>query len=205
MRKILIILFLSIPICVYSQAPSPNNNSFSIFIIIALFAVIYAHQKRKRDGTSFSGNFIKFVLIGGGVIILLHLLDKGKESIERISESEIVSNIVGRNYVEFHSNSVIINIPYPKIGVSSTYGMDFPDDFNLDEVEKKIFNELRTNKYNGNIPIKACFLTIDKYGNEQKENPIVLGQLDANELKKYKNFSSYTPQISDWVTNYLRN
>lgn len=177
-------------------------------IIIVVFSVIYAYQMRKHEGTSFGENFIKCILtiIGGFVTlyILLELVGEGKKKVDEVSKTEFVSNIISKNYVEFTSSIVIIDVPYPKVGVSSTYGIDYPKDFKLTEIERDIFHELRKDKYNGVINIKARFISKDKYGYEEKEDPVSIGMIDVSEIKKYKDYTNYRPQIDDWVTNYLR-
>lgn len=211
MKKVLFLMLyvMFIPLNIYAQAANNNSIDPIWIIIITVFSAIYAYQKRKHEGTSFGEGFIKCVLtiIGGfiSLFLLLNLGSDGKKEVDEIRKTKIVSNIIGHNYLEFTNNSVIIDIPYPQTGISSTYGMSYPDDFNFNEIEKDIFDELRKTKYIGLIEIKARFISEDKYGYDKKESPIMLGRLDATEIKKYKDYSNYRPQIRNWVTNYLRN
>ncbi len=212
MRK-LFLLFLGIlfiPIGVYAQAVESNKESnFPLYgiLFVVFFSIIYASQR--HEGKSFGEDFMKCALsiLGGffALYILFELVGEGEKKVNEVSKTEFVSNFIGRNYVEFTSSSVIIDVPYPKIGVSSTYGIDYPKDFNLKAIEKDIFHELRKDKYDGVINIKVRSISKGKYGYEEKENPVSIGTIEVREIKKYKNYSSYRPQIAEWVTNYLRN
>lgn len=190
-----------------SDVTSANNKgqgNLIFLIIVCLFIVFGAYQTKKHEGGTFWGHILKISAWILGIIgtfwFLINLISSGKEKANEITETVFYNTTDDR--IEYSSSSVTLTIAYPKIGVSSVYGIEFSDD--LIALEEKVFNELRSDSYSGNIIVRVRFLIQDKYGNEQIESPIQLGELDVDDIKKYRDYSAYKPQIGTWIAEYIR-
>ena len=104
----------------------------------------------------------------------------------------------------YDKNNISIVIPMPKIGVvrlgETTY-----DGFTLQDIEKDIFNQLREDKYHGLHNLCLTILFKDKYGNYSEEEEHSLGNIDADEIKKYADYKYFMNTISNKISNVVHN
>lgn len=99
--------------------------------------------------------------------------------------------------ISFSDSSIKLdNFPRPRTGVSGAFRTDFPSDFDSKEIDKKIYDYVRKMSKWGDIPVNIRFADKDKYGQIEKSNWFLIGNINIQETKKYTSFSYWNKQYS---------
>lgn len=129
------------------------------------------------------------ILITVGILLYQHW-DKASDLFSNTKDDRI----------EYTSSSVTLEI-YPPLFNGFGGAPHFEDD--IEELNKKIFKELRKNKYSGDIAVYIRYKTKNKYGHEEISPSQKIGVLNVEELKKYDSYSYYEPKIKRLIMDNI--
>lgn len=114
--------------------------------------------------------------------------------------STLVACYHGRNYkIDFEDQNIVITIPSPSIGVSARDEISY-DGFTLEEVEEDIFNDLRRPWRSGTYKMKLIIKYKNEYGEYSDKKNILLGNISAEKVKRYVDYSYFIGFITDKIT-----
>ena len=66
------------------------------------------------------------------------------------------------------------------------------DGFTYEEVEKKVFDKIRSRDYDGNYSVVVTLQFKDSYGNYYDGTPVTVSSLNASEVKRYASYSYFS-------------
>lgn len=101
--------------------------------------------------------------------------------------------------VDSYNQTLYITIPPPKIGVSVVGRVDWKVDLNI--IEKEIFDKLRKSTNNGIFTMNLNLILKDKYGNTRIEEIGKIGEINADEVKKYVDYIYFKGRISKQISD----
>lgn len=151
--------------------------------IVGLIAFFIFGDEKNDNKWVWGGAFLGVVV---GLIVFFNSSDISRES----TPKEIV----------FSNSTVLITIPRITQGTASLFGYNV----NFDYIEERIFTELRKKKYKGNISIRISFISKDEYGKNKISNPVTIGSINADDVKKYENYYYYKPVLKDYILEYIK-
>lgn len=106
--------------------------------------------------------------------------------------------------IDSYNQTVHITIPPPKVGVSGMGRVDWKID--LDIIEKDIFDELKKSTNKGIFTMNLSLIVKDQYGNTQFKEIGKIGEINADEVKKYVDYSYFKGHISKLISDgYFNN
>ena len=94
-----------------------------------------------------------------------------------------------KNYkVSFQSTTIYVTMKCPSIGIAGINKISY-DGFELEDIEKEIFEEIRDRDYSGNYDVYVTLQFKDKYGNYNDSHECVkVCTLNGGEVKKFASF-----------------
>ena len=104
-----------------------------------------------------------------------------------------------KNYsVEVSDGIVNVKMHSPSMGIVGINQVGY-DGFTYEEVEKKVFDKIRSRSYDGNYSIVVTLQFLDSYGNYYDGTPVKVTSLNASEVKRYASYSYFrgSTHISD--------
>lgn len=112
-----------------------------------------------------------------------------------------------KNYeVKVTDGSVYVTMKAPSVGVSGVNEVSF-DGFTLAEIEEEIFDEIQDRKYYGDYDVYVTLRFENQYGQLYERGSVRVCTLDANDVKKYVDYSYFRGSIPfsnafQWNHNY---
>ena len=116
----------------------------------------------------------------------------------------IVSSCKQPNYninISSIDRNIKITVPAPRFSMSAIGSIDWDVDWS--EIEKKIYNSLQSDSYNGEFNIVLIYTTKDKYGNNHIKEQGVIGLVNVEEVKKYTDYEYFKGNIQDMLSRWL--
>lgn len=99
-----------------------------------------------------------------------------------------------KNYnVEIRDGVVNVKMHSPSMGIVGFNQVSY-DGFTYEEVEKEIFDKIRSRNYDGSYMIFVCLQFLDNYGNYYDGENILVSNLSAIEVKKYASYGFFKGQ-----------
>ena len=112
-----------------------------------------------------------------------------------------------KNYkVEVRGSGVYVTMHCPSIGVVGINKVSY-DGFTYEEVEKEIFDEIRSESFDGDYTVWVTMQFKDEYGNYSDGPAVPVTTLNGAEVKKYASYSYFNGKSDiykafPWVHNY---
>lgn len=93
-----------------------------------------------------------------------------------------------KNYsVEVSDGIVNVKMHSPSMGIVGPGQVSY-DGFTYEEVEKEVFDIIRSRGYNGSYSVRVTMQFVDSYGNYYDGESVTVSSLDATEVKKYASY-----------------
>lgn len=112
-----------------------------------------------------------------------------------------------KNYnISVSDGIVSITMKSPTIGISGINKVDF-DGFKPEDIERDVFEEIRSRKYNGDYDVYVTLKFKDSYGNYyDSPERVKVCVLNGAEIKRYADFKYFRGlnlyKAYPWVHNY---
>lgn len=113
-----------------------------------------------------------------------------------------------KNYkVSFQSKTIYVTMKCPSIGIVGINQISY-DGFELEDIEKDIFEEIRDRDYSGNYDVYVTLQFKDEYGNyNDSPESVKICTLNGKDVKKYVSYSYFRGKIPfhysyPWIHDY---
>jgi hypothetical protein len=91
-----------------------------------------------------------------------------------------------------NSEILIDNFPHSQVGIEGFNTTSYPEGFSLNKLNEEIFDCVTTKEFSNHlVSIKLRFIGQDQYGKDTVGKWIHIGNIDANESKKYANIDAW--------------
>ena len=99
-----------------------------------------------------------------------------------------------KNYsVEIQDGSVHVTMHSPSMGIVGINQVSY-DGFTYEEVEKEVFDKIRSRSYDGAYTVSVTLQYLDSYGNYYDSDRMIVSTLSAMDVKKYASYSYFKGQ-----------
>lgn len=133
-----------------------------------------------------------FLIVG-----CLFSCDKAKNYM--LGSFEPYREMFGLSHIDVEDSIINVTIPAPSSFVRVG---ELVYEVEPTVIDEEVFNYLHSGDYMGNYYINLFTTYTDEYGQEQKTNVGIIGQVSWSEVQKYKN-SSYYHEVSNMIYNAL--
>ena len=89
-----------------------------------------------------------------------------------------------------YNGEVVVTMHCPRIGVADINEVSY-DGFSLEEVEKEIYDEIRSASYDGDYDVYVILQFKDNHGNYYDGNRVKVSTLNGADVKEYASYSYF--------------